>query len=115
MLKLVHPADPQGQEKRTRKRYTPRNGAFYPTPQESARIRAAIRNLIRAYGSRSCLAAVLGVRPVLLTEVVCRKTPGSYGLAIMLARAAGTSLEALLSPLKIVDVCPTCGARKGDR
>lgn len=113
MLHVVQALN-EGQEKRARK-YKPRNPAFLPTSEESARIRAAIRNLSRAYGGRDVLAAVLNVRQHLLTEVVCRKSRGSYALAILLSRAAGISLEALLSPLKSVEICPTCGARKGAR
>ena len=109
MLRLVEPPK-EGQEKRT---YTSRNAAFYPTEQESSRIRAAIRTLSRAHGGRDVLAKAMGVRRHLLTEVVCRKTCGSYGLAVLLARVAGISFEALLSPLKSVDVCPTCCGRNG--
>jgi transcriptional regulator with XRE-family HTH domain len=112
MLRLVHPR-PAGQEKRASKK--PRSRIHYPTPEESDRIRAAIRHLSLAYGGADVLAEVLGVRRKMLGEVLCRKSPGSYALAILLARAARVSVEQILRPgVQEAGKCPVCG-RKGAR
>lgn len=110
MLRLVE-VPKEGQEKRTRRR--PISPALSLTPQESNRIRAAIRTLRRAHGGYDVLAAAMGIYPATLEDIARRRSLGSFGVAVLLSRVAGTSLEALLSPLKSVDVCSTCGARKG--
>lgn len=109
-LHLVRPQR-EGQENRSSRRK--QSSALSLTPRESNRVRAAIRTLRRAYGGYDVLASVMGIYPATLQEIVRRRSPGSFGVAVLLARAAGISLEALLSPLKSVAVCPTCGARRG--
>jgi hypothetical protein len=108
MLRLVHPA-PQGKES-ARQKYR-RSAALTPTPEEQQRIRAAIKNISRAYGGRDALAAVMGISEVSL-KLADRK---SYSFAVLLARAAGISVEQLLTgkPHE-VGACPFCG-RKGAR
>ena len=106
-LRLVHPA-PQGQGTRPSKgRKSP---ALYPTPDERARIRAAVRNLARAYGGYDVLAAVMGVSASAL-QTIRRKT--SYAVAVLVARAAGAPVETILRP-GVADAgrCALCG-RKG--
>jgi hypothetical protein len=112
MLRLVHPVK-QGQEKRTSKgRHSP---ALFPTDQESDRIRAAIRNLRYSYGGFDVLASALGLKHKQITNVLYRRSPGSYALAILLARAAGIPVEQLLSGQPhVVGACSLCG-RKGAR
>jgi hypothetical protein len=112
MLRLLPPYV-EGQEKGTSRRNV--SLALSLTPQESNRVRAAIRTLRRAYGGYDVLADVMGVYPITLKMIAKRRSPGSFGIAVLLSRAAGISLEALLSPLKSVGVCPMCGARKGAR
>jgi hypothetical protein len=108
MLRLVHPS-PKGQEKRARK---PHDRSHYtPTPEEQARIHAAIRNVARAYGGRDVLASVMGVSE---GRLLGRHTR-SYGFAYLLARAAGIPVEQLLSGQPhFVGSCALCG-RKGAR
>jgi DNA-binding XRE family transcriptional regulator len=112
MLRLVE-APKEGQEKRSSKK--PRSTALSLTPQESNRLRAAIRTLRRSHGGYAALAAVVGVEHETLSDIAKRKSPGSFGVAVLLARVAGITLEALLSPLKSVNVCPTCGAQRGGK
>ncbi len=114
MLSIVK-APQEGQEKRASKPKRATSPALSLTPQESNRVRAAIRTLKRAYGGYDVLAAVMGVKAITLESIIWRRSPGSYGIAVLLARAAGVSVESLLSPLASVEVCPTCGARKGAR
>lgn len=110
MLRLVHPAKPQGQEKRAR--YYP-SGSLTPTKEECQRIKAVIHTLARMYGGYDVLANVMGVHINTLTRAGKR---ASYAIAIAAARAGGISVEQVLSGrLSIANVCPTCGARKGAR
>lgn len=108
MLRIVHPVK-QGQE--TRPRFS-----RLLTTQESNRIRAALKNLRRAYGGWDVVAALTGYA-VKTLQCAASETrhPMSATLALAIATIAGVPLESLLSPLKSVNVCPTCGARKGAR
>ena len=74
-------------------------------------MRAAIRNLGRAYGSYACLAEVMGV-PKHSVEHAASTSRVSYKYAVLVARAAGTTVEALLSPPVAADRCPTCNTRR---
>lgn len=112
MLRLVHPPPGgNGTDPPTR-----RKGAHAPalslSTDEARHLRATIRNVARAYGSLECLAAVIGVRATSLTH----KRPPSPGLALAVARAAGMSVEAVISGvLSPAGECPACGARAGRR
>lgn len=83
------------------------------TAEEASRLRAVLVHLRAQYGSLGCLAAVMGVSPDTLTDVLRRRSPGSPGLLLRAARAAGTTVDRIVAPLASVDVCPHCGARKG--
>ncbi|MBK9265401.1 MAG: transcriptional regulator [Polyangiaceae bacterium] len=108
MLRLVHPRK-EGQEKVARRRHDRTN--HNPTPEEQKRIHAAIKNVARAYGGRDVLAAVMGFAKGTLYSRETR----SYGFAYLLARAAGITIEQLLSGQPhAVGSCPLCG-RKGAR
>jgi hypothetical protein len=109
MLRLVHPAK-QGQEKRTSKGR--RSDVFTPTPEERARIQAAVQNTARAYGGYDVLSEVLRVPATTLYHV---KVKTSYAMAVLVARAAGIPVEQILSgkPHE-VGACAVCG-RKGAR
>ena len=112
MLRLVHPA-PKGKVP-ARPKYQ-RSGALTPTPLESDRIRATLRNLKLAFGGWDVLAAVLNVKPEHIKNVFYRVSPGSYALAVLLARAAGVTVEQVLSDRPHeAGKCPVCG-RKGAR
>ena len=108
MLRLVHPA-PEGQVL-TRKKFS-RPESRSPNSEEQARIHAAIKNLIRAYGGRDVLASILGVNPGTLTG----RHKRSYSFAYLLARAANIPVEQVLSgkPHE-AGACPLCH-RKGAR
>jgi hypothetical protein len=107
MLRLVHPA-PQGQDTRPSKGRKP--PALYPTADERKRIRVAIRNLARAYGGYDVLAAVIGVSA---NALFCSEKRASFGLAVLVARAAGIPVEQLLAGRPhVAGACAVCG-RKG--
>lgn len=110
MLRLVHPA-PKGQETRTSKKK--RFKTNFP-PAQAARIRALLRNLRTAYGSWECLAAVTGYAKTSLSSAATKPERASYSFVVQLARAAGMTVEEVLSPrlAPVVGCCPTCG-RKG--
>ena len=108
MLRLVHPA-PRGQGTR------PPSGrkcpALFPTPDERAHMRAAERNIARAYGGHDVLAAVIGVSPKTLHKIA-RET--SYAIAVLLARAGGIPVEQVLSGRPhVVGACALCGRKGG--
>ncbi len=106
MLRLVHPA-PKGQVSSRR-----RSSNIKPTPEEQARIRAAVRNLSRAFGGRDVLANVIDVSLASLNKM---NRAVSYGLAVRLAHAAGIPVEQILSGKPhVVGACAICG-RKGAR
>ncbi len=82
-------------------------------PAESARLRATLRNLRQAYGGWDVLAAVMGVYRKSIEKVARGARPGSPGMLLRAARAAGCSVERLLAPLSSVDACPACGRKGG--
>lgn len=81
------------------------------TDTEAMRLRAALRNLRALYGSWACLAAAMGVKVKTLTTFVSSTSRGaSPGIALAAARAAGTTVDALLGAPRAVSTCPHCGA-----
>lgn len=112
MLRIVHPA-PEGQptDPPARRRRGP-SPALSLTPDESRSLRACIRNTGRAFGSLGCLAAAIGVPKGTLARA---KRHGA-ALALLVARAAGMTVEAVLGG-KLSDAgrCAACGSRVGDR
>ncbi len=114
MLRLVHPArEGQGTDppKRRKGRRAP---TLSLTAEEVRHLRAALRNIARAYGSTAMLARALGITACSLKN--CRKN--GYRLsgifAIRLASAAGVSVESLLSgTMSEASRCETCGHRPG--
>lgn len=106
MLRLVHPAR-QGKESVISKRRV----QSLPSPDEQNRIHATIKNLVVAYGGKDVLASILGVSRKFLTG----RRKRSYSFAVLLARAAGITVEQVLSNRPVeVGACPLCG-RKGAR
>jgi hypothetical protein len=114
MLRIVHPA-PVGQP--TRPPRGRRSAALSLTAEEVRHLRAAARNAVRAYGSASALAAVVGVPVHTIHTVIAAKGRRPSGtLAIRIAKAAGMSLEAIIGPaLNEAGRCSACGSRVGDR
>lgn len=83
------------------------------TDVERMRLRAALRNLRALYGSWSCLAEVMGVHEDSLCNIVGgRQTPGA-DMARRAAKAAGTTLDMLLTGPTGAGKCPLCGTVQG--
>lgn len=115
-LTLVRPSTEGQDGGRVRRRRTP-HARLAPkfTPAQLTRIRAVIRNLRAAYGSYSCLAEVTGIAKNSLSSVASDPTRATLGFVHRLARAAGMTVDALLTAglVPIPDVCPTCGRKGG--
>ncbi len=109
MLSLVRPASQgQGTRPSSRRFLAPRL-----TTAQQTRVRAVLRNLRAAYGSWSCVSEVTGIAGSTLSSTASKPQRASLGLVHRIAKAAGMTIEAVLSPgLVAVDVCPSCG-RKG--
>ncbi len=115
MLRLVHPA-PAGQGPGMSKVRRPRPFPSLRLSDEEVRhVRAAVRNTARAYGGIAVLAEVMGVPVDTLYGVLSKaKHRASGTFAIRLARAAGLSLEAILTgAISAAGRCDTCGHRVG--
>lgn len=111
MLRLVHPR----KEGQVSARKIKKSASLFPTAEEADRIRATIRTLRVAFGGWDVLAEVTGVKQTTLEMIAHRRSPGSYGVAIALARAAGIPVEQILRPgVQEAGKCPVCG-RKGPR
>lgn len=111
MLRLVQPA-PEGQDPPVRRRYAKRRTIL--TPTQAQRVRAALRNAVLVYGSASCLAEVMDVSVYAVRNVRSGYRGPSLAFTTRLARATGTTPEALLNPgLLSAARCPHCGAEGG--
>lgn len=112
MLRLVHPADAGKEPIRPPK--GSRSKALRLTDVEAMRLRAALRNLRALYGTWTCLAEVMGVKPVSLQNIAAGRAHPSPAMAVVAARAAGSTIDTMLRAPGDASVCPTCGAaRKG--
>lgn len=113
MLRIVHPR-PSGQATDPPKRrgYSP---PMTLTPDEVRHVRAALHNLRRAFGGWSCLSAATDIPVGTLVGAATKRAYRASGtLAIRVAKAAGTSVEAVLTgALNAAGRCPTCGHRPG--
>lgn len=109
-LRLVHPQSPQkqGDPSKPRGRHQ-RRDPF--TPDEQARLKAALRNARGLFGTWACLGDALGIVPD--TAQLALRRHVSAEIAVRLARALGKPLEALLRAPTDVARCAACGARKG--
>lgn len=111
MLRLVHPR----KEGQVSARKIKKSASLFPTPEEADRIRATMRSLRYAYGGWDVLAGITGIKQTTLENIAHRQSPGSYGVAIAIARAAGIPVEQILRPgVQEAGKCPVCG-RKGAR
>jgi hypothetical protein len=115
MLRIVHPPrGGNGGDPPARRRS--RSTGLSLTSDEARHFRAAAKNTARAYGGLRCLADAMRVAFTSLRHATygSRRRP-SAGLALALARAAGVSVESILSgALTAAGRCPTCGHRAGD-
>jgi DNA-binding XRE family transcriptional regulator len=112
MLRLAHPAPRgQGTAAPARRKWS-RAPALSLTPDEARHLRASLANTARAYGGVDVLAAAMGVPVQTLYKASQERHIPAPGLAIRLAAAAGTTVEAVLGG-KLADAgrCPTCGAK----
>lgn len=74
-------------------------------------MRAAMRNIARAYGGVDVLASVMGVSSVAMYRIPHRT---SYAIAVLLARAGGIPVEQLLSGRPhVAGACALCGRKGG--
>lgn len=106
MLKVVQPpTGGQGDGAPARRRKSP---SLRLTDAERMRLRAALRHLRALYGSWSCLAEVMGVRPGTLKQLASCNG-GSHAMALRAAKAAGTTLDRILGQPAAADRCPACG------
>lgn len=117
MLRIVHPA-PSGQGSGPPKRRKgQRSGALSLSADEIRHLRAALQNLRFALGGWDVVAEVTGIRRVTLEHAGSKRSRRPHAaIAIRAARAAGISVEALLSgKMRPTDRCPTCGTHAADR
>ncbi|WP_437833820.1 transcriptional regulator [Sorangium sp. So ce1153] len=105
-LYLIPPGGGQGEGAPARNRPRP---CLSLTPIQRKRLRAALRNLRKAYGSWSCLAEVMGMAVDSLKGIAYGRDSGSPGTAQRAAKAAGVTVEQLLGGLVVADRCPSCG------
>ena len=104
-LKLVRPDAPKPPKAPHR-----RGPTF--TPEEQARLRAALKNARPLLGTWACLADAMRMSEVAVYHAANGRKRISGDLAIRLARALGKPLESLYRAPTSADVCPTCGARR---
>ncbi|TKD06342.1 hypothetical protein [Polyangium fumosum] len=108
MLRLVHPA-PRGQGTRPPK--SGKSPTLTPSADERAHMRAAERNIARAYGGRAVLASVMGVSVKILARIPHET---SYAVAVLLARAGSITVEQVLSGRPhVAGACALCGRKGG--
>ncbi len=109
-LRLVHPAPPKPPEApRTRGgRRRPFDSDLF-TPEEDARLRAALKNARGLFGSGPCLADAMRVPYETVKVALKGRARVSGALAICLARALGVPLESLYRAPTDARRCAMCG------
>lgn len=112
MLRIVHPArEGQGTDPPAR-RPRSRAASLFLTGEECQRFRASLRNIARAYGGYAVLAQVMSVPVKTLYKAANRRSRPAGILAIRLAKAGGTTVEAVIGgQLEDSGRCKACGAR----
>lgn len=110
MLRLLRPETPgQGPAPPRRRKWT-RADPLMLTEEEVRHFRASMANAARAYGGTDVLAVVMGV-PVRALYATKSRRPSAI-LAIRLASAAGSTVEAVLSGrLEVAKRAPSGGGR----
>lgn len=112
-LRLVHPAPPPPADvPRTRggRRRPYQNDLF--TPDEEARLRAALKNARPLFSTWACLADAMRVPTDTVIDAAMGRVRLSGAIAIRLARALGKPLESLYRAPADASTCPHCGARR---
>lgn len=112
MLRLAHPA-PSGQGTDPPKRRKRPSDALVLSDEEVRHVRQALRNLVFALGGNDVAAQVLGIATNSVSSAKSSpKHRPSGTLAIRIAKAAGVSVESILTgAIAITARCPTCGRR----
>jgi hypothetical protein len=113
MLRLISPAQEGQQATRPPggRRYALRRTVL--TPAQAQRVRAATANATRAAGSAACLAQMMDLAPYTVRNVLSGYRGPSLAFTARLAKATGTTTEALLSGvLMAAECCPHCGAER---
>lgn len=105
-LRLVHPAPPKAPTTKGRRR------APTFSPEESDRIRAALKNARAMFGTWACLADAMRLRSKRI-ETIAHGATVTGDVAVKLARALGKPLESLYRAPTDASACPTCGAKRG--
>lgn len=79
------------------------------SPEESARLRAALRTARTMFGTWACLADALYIAKNQIIGAASGRFAVSGNVAVRLARALGKPLESLCRAPRAADACPTCG------
>lgn len=91
------------------KRTYRRGGPPLWSPEEAARLRAALRTARTMFGTWACAADALHCHEKTLIDAANGRTPVSGHVAVRLAKALGKPLDALLRPPSDASRCPSCG------
>mgnify|MGYP000927985596 CR=1 FL=1 len=83
------------------------------SPEETSRLRAALKHARALFGSWPCLSDALRMSEPATRHAANGSSGFSGDLAVRLARALGKPLESLYRAPAAADVCPTCGAKRG--
>lgn len=111
-LRLVHPSPPPKPDTTPRTRSGRRRSYDTDvfTEAEQMLLRAALKNARALFGTWPCLADAMRVPIGALGLAVRGRNRVTAAMAVRLARALGTPLEALLRGITSVPkVCPHCG------
>lgn len=108
-LRLVHPAPVQPPPRRTRGGHKRAHHLDVFSPEEQARLLAALRNARFLLGTWRCLADAMRVPLKGLEHVYRGRSPVSAAIAVRLARALGVSVESLYRAPTDAKRCPHCG------
>ena len=101
-LRLVKPAGPKEPRK-------PRRRPPVFSPEEQARLRAALKNARALFGSWSCLSAAMHLAAPVAERAARGSRRVTAEIAVRLARALGIPLESLYAAPRPASKCPMCG------
>lgn len=105
-LRLVHPSPPRPTG--PKRRHNP--GPTF-TPEEEARVRAALRRTRSLFGTWACLADALYLAPDTPEDVAAGRQRVSGDIVVRLAKALGKPVESLYRAPTDASTCAACGRR----